>query len=81
VVRMIRLTPDEVQSFVNVASKCSFDIDISYNRYIVDAKSFLGVYALDFSRPLQVSYEGFNAMLEEWLQSHSAIPQQETCAS
>lgn len=70
-VRMIRLTPGEVQSFVNVASRCAFDIDISYNRYVVDAKSFLGVYALDFSRPLQVSYNGFDAGLEEWLQAHS----------
>lgn len=80
-VRMIRLTPNEVQSFVNVTSKCSFDIDISYNRYIVDAKSFLGVYGLDFSRPLQVSYEGFNTGLEEWLQSHTVTSGQETCAS
>ena len=41
--RTIRLTPDEVQRFVDVTTKCDFDIDISYNRYIVDAKSFLGV--------------------------------------
>ena len=65
--RTIKLTPGEVQKFVNVTSKCDFDIDIYYNRYIVDAKSFLGVYGLDFSKPLTVSYEGYSAELEEFL--------------
>lgn len=65
--RTIRLTPDEVQNFVNVTSKCDFDIDIFYNRYVVDAKSFLGVYGLDFTKPLTVSYEGYNSGLEALL--------------
>ncbi|MDL2300824.1 HPr family phosphocarrier protein [Lachnospiraceae bacterium OttesenSCG-928-D06] len=66
-VRTIKLLPDKVQHFVDVTSKCDFDIDISYNRYVVDAKSFLGVYGLDFSKPLTVSYEGYNLELEELL--------------
>ena len=66
--RTIQLTPDEVQHFVDVASGCDFDIDISYNRYVVDAKSFLGVYGLDFRKPLKVVYEGYDAKLEELLQ-------------
>ena len=49
-VRQIRLSLDEVQHFVNVTSKCDFDIDICYNRYVVDAKSFLGVYGLDLNK-------------------------------
>lgn len=70
-VRMIHLTPNEVQQFVNAASKCDFDIDISYNRYVVDAKSFLGVYGLDFRKPLKVSYDGFNNELEELLKKYA----------
>lgn len=66
-VREIRLTPNEVQHFVNVASRCDFDIDISYNRYVVDAKSFLGVYGLDFRKPLKVSYDGHDSEFEELL--------------
>ena len=66
-VKEIRLTPNEVQHFVNVDSRCVFEIDISYNRYIVDAKSFLGVYGLDFRKPLKVSYEGYNRDFEEML--------------
>ena len=68
-VKTIHLTPDEVQHFVNVASRCDFDIDISYNRYIVDAKSFLGVFGLDFRRPLTVSYNGYNNDFEALLKS------------
>ena len=35
---MLNATED-VKEFVNAASKCDFDIDISYNRIIIDAKS------------------------------------------
>lgn len=70
-IRTIRLTPEEVKHFVNVTSKCDFDIDIYYNRYVVDAKSFLGVYGLNFTKPLKVSYEGYNAELEELLKQVS----------
>lgn len=65
--RTIRLTPKDVQKFVNVASKCDFDIDIFYNSYIVDAKSLLGVYGLDFSKTLSVTYEGYNEDFEAFL--------------
>ena len=66
-VRKIRLSVDEVQNFVNVASRCDFDIDIFYNRYIVDAKSFLDVYGLDFTKVLTVSYNGYNPDFEALL--------------
>ena len=67
--RIIRLTPEEVEHFVSVTSKCDFDIDIAYNRYVVDAKSFLGVYGLNFSQPLTVSYRGYNEEFEQLLQA------------
>lgn len=65
----IKLTPGEVEHFVAVATRCDFDIDISYNRYVVDAKSFLGVYGLDFTKPLTVRYEGYNSEFESLLRS------------
>lgn len=65
--RKIRLHANDVARFVEVASKCDFDIDISYNRYSVDAKSILGVYGLDLSKELLVSYCGYNPDFEEIL--------------
>lgn len=70
-VKTIRLTQEEVQNFVNAASRCDFDIDICYNRYVVDAKSFLGVYGLDFSRPLRVSYDGYSEEFEQLLKKYT----------
>ncbi len=67
--KTIRLTPEDVKHFVDVASKCDFDIDICYNRYVIDAKSFLGVYGLDFTKPLTVSYDGYNDKFEELLKT------------
>ncbi len=57
-------TPEEVKDFVNAAGKCDFDIDIYYNRIIVDAKSFLGIMGLDLSRTLNVTYRGHNVEFE-----------------
>lgn len=65
--RRIRLTPDEVPHFVDTARKCDFEIDIAYNRYTVDAKSILGVYALDLGQTLTVSYDGYNEDFEKVL--------------
>lgn len=65
--RRIRLRPDDVRDFVAAASKCDFDIDIAYNRYVVDAKSIVGVFGLDFSQVLTVSYSGYNAGFEQFM--------------
>lgn len=65
--RKIRMTPDEVMDFVNEASKCDFDIDISYNHYVVDAKSILGVMGLDFRSTLTLQYTGYNDEFENYV--------------
>lgn len=63
----IKLRPDEVKDFVTVATKCIFDVDISYNSFIVDAKSIIGVLGLNFNQVLTVSYNGYDADFEEYL--------------
>ena len=63
----IKLRPDEVKDFVTAATKCIFDVDISYNRFIVDAKSIIGVLGLNFNQVLTVSYNGYDADFEEYL--------------
>ena len=45
---------EEVQEFVKAAGKCDFDIDVFYNRIIIDAKSILGVLSMDLTRVLTV---------------------------
>ena len=65
--RSFRLRLSEVKDFVEAASRCNFDVDIFYNRYVVDAKSILGVYALDLTKTLTVSYNGYDPDFEEYL--------------
>ena len=58
---------EEVKEFVQAAEKCDFDIDVFYNRIIIDAKSMLGVLSLDLSRELTVKYGGKNNAFENVL--------------
>lgn len=55
---------NEVQEFVKAASECNFDINLHYQRAIVDAKSFLGVLSLGLSKILTVSYGGNDGNFE-----------------
>lgn len=70
-VRKVTMGPDEARELVQIATKCDFDIDISYNRYTVDAKSILGVLAMDFSKVLTISYNGISEELEGFLARHA----------
>ena len=63
----IRLRVDEVKDFVAAATRCDFDIDISYNRFVVDAKSIVGVLGLDLKHPLTVSYNGYDEGFEQFM--------------
>ncbi len=68
----IRLTPQTVKDFVRITSKCDFDIDIAgNNRYVVDAKSILGVLGLNLNRPVTVTWHGFSPELECFVKSHA----------
>lgn len=69
--RRIKLRLDEVETFVRAASKCDFDIDVSYNRFTVDAKSIVGVLGLDFNQVLTVTYNGYDAQFEEMLNQYA----------
>ncbi len=49
---------EDVKELVTAASRCDFDIDICYNRIMVDAKSILGILSMDLSRTLTVNCHG-----------------------
>ena len=70
--RKIKLTAlQDVKEFVNAAEHCDFDIDVFYNRVIIDAKSILGVLSLDLSRELTVKYGGQNMAFENILKKYA----------
>ena len=45
---------NDVKDFVNVVSKYDFDVDLTSGRYVVDAKSIMGIFSLDLSKPIKV---------------------------
>ena len=50
---MIRLSlVENVNKFVNIVGKYPFDMDLRAGRHVVDAKSILGIFSLDLSRPI-----------------------------
>lgn len=42
----------DVKNFVNIINKFDFDVDLVSGRYVVDAKSIMGIFSLDLSRPI-----------------------------
>jgi len=45
---------DDVKVFVNAVNKTDFDVDLSSGRYVVDAKSIMGIFSLDLSKPIKM---------------------------
>ena len=46
---------DKVKSFVNDISKFNRDFDLVSGRYVIDAKSIMGIFSLDLSKPITLS--------------------------
>lgn len=48
-------TINEVKEFVNIVLQCPYDVDLVSGRYIIDAKSLMGIFSLDLTRPIDLS--------------------------
>lgn len=46
---------DKVKSFVNDISRFDTDFDLISGRYIIDAKSIMGIFSLDLSKPIDLA--------------------------
>ena len=65
---MIRLSlVENVNKFVNIVSRYPFEMDLRAGRHVVDAKSILGIFSLDLSRPIAMDIysDDCDALLEE----------------
>ena len=63
---------DDARAFVKAAKKCDFDVNVFYNRVVIDAKSILGVMSLDLTKVLTVEYNGTNELFEAFLTEKEA---------
>ena len=46
---------DKVKSFVNDLAKFDADFDLVSGRYVIDAKSIMGIFSLDLSKPIDLN--------------------------
>lgn len=60
-------TINDVKVFVNTVTKYDFDVDLISGRYAVDAKSVMGIFSLDLSKPirLEIHSDDCDKLLEE----------------
>ena len=65
---MIRLSlVENVNHFVNIVTRYPFEMDLRAGRHVVDAKSILGIFSLDLSRPitLEIYSDDCSDLLEQ----------------
>jgi hypothetical protein len=54
--RKIKLSSiEDVKQFVNATLDCPYEVDVSSGRYIVDAKSIMGLFSMDLTKPVEMS--------------------------
>ena len=55
---------DKVKAFVNEISKIDCDFDLASGRYVIDAKSIMGIFSLDLSKPINLNIHAEGAALD-----------------
>ncbi|WP_394522985.1 HPr family phosphocarrier protein [Lacrimispora sp. JR3] len=55
---------DKVKSFVNDLTKFDTDFDLVSGRYVIDAKSIMGIFSLDLSKPIDLNIHSENEVDE-----------------
>ena len=59
---------DKVKSFVNEITKFDYDFDLVSGRYVIDAKSIMGIFSLDLSKAIDLNIHAAYAALDEILE-------------
>jgi phosphotransferase system HPr-like phosphotransfer protein len=59
---------DKVKAFVNEISKFDCDFDLVSGRYVIDAKSIMGIFSLDLSKPIDLNIHAEGLQLDTVMQ-------------
>lgn len=55
---------DKVKTFVNLINRFDYDFDLVSGRYVIDAKSIMGIFSLDLSKPITLHIHADDANVE-----------------
>ena len=58
---------DKVKTFVNLINRFDYDFDLVSGRYVIDAKSIMGIFSLDLSKPIALNIYADDQNLDEIL--------------
>ena len=72
---------DKVKAFVNEISKFDCDFDLVSGRYVIDAKSIMGIFSLDLSKPINLNIHAEGSTLDTilLLLSHMLLSDSASC--
>lgn len=57
-VKVLLNSIEAVKSFVNIVSQFGCEMDLISGRYTIDAKSIMGIFSLDLSKPIDFGVHG-----------------------
>lgn len=66
---------NDIKIFVNIVNKYEFDVDLTSGRYVVDAKSIMGIFSLDLSKPIKVDVHSEDENAEKFMDEIKAYIQ------
>lgn len=58
---------DKVKTFVNLINRFDYDFDLVSGRYVIDAKSIMGIFSLDLSKPIALNIYADEKNIDEIL--------------
>ncbi len=58
---------ENIKEFVQIVERCPYDVDLVSGRYVIDAKSIMGIFSLDITKPLtaNIHCESCDDLLKE----------------
>lgn len=60
---------DKVKSFVNDITKFDYDFDLVSGRYVIDAKSIMGIFSLDLSKSIDLNIHADDSEIDKILET------------
>ena len=62
---------DDIKTFIHKSSAKNYDIDLRSGRYLIDAKSIMGIFSLDLTKPITVEIHAEDGECEEYIREIS----------
>ena len=67
-------TTNDVKEFVSIVNQCNFDVDLISGKYVVNAKSIMGIFSLDLTKRIILQADidddsGFSEKIKKYIVS------------